>query len=108
MNLIDPRDPAFRFWHPRPSRREFISTMGLAIAGVLISRYGLSNNLIRLPGILKGTRSNMVAATIADNYESTFIRQRVEHLFDSLGGISDVVHPGDKVQADTFRTDCLA
>ena len=97
MNLIDPRDPAFRFWHPRPSRREFISTMGLAIAGVLISRYGLSNNLIRLPGILKGTRSNMVAATIADNYESTFIRQRVEHLFDSLGGISDVVHPGDKV-----------
>jgi len=41
--------------------------------------------------------SGMVAATIADNYESTFVRERVEHLFDSLGGISDVVQPGDKV-----------
>jgi uncharacterized protein (DUF362 family) len=97
MKIINPKDFAFRFWHPRPSRREFINTMGVALAGVLISRYGLSNNLIGLHGILKGTRSNMVAATIADNYESTFIRQRVEHLFDSLGGISDVVQPGDKV-----------
>jgi uncharacterized protein (DUF362 family) len=97
MNIIDPKDPAFRFWHPRPSRREFLGTMGMALAGVLISRYGLSNNLIGLPGRLKGTRSNMVAATLADNYESIFIRQRVEHLFDSLGGISDMVQPGDKV-----------
>lgn len=97
MKIIDPKDPAFRFWHPRHSRREFISTMGMALAGVLISRYGLSNNLIGLPGFLKGSRSNMVAATMSENYESTFIRQRVEHLFDSLGGISDIVQPGDKV-----------
>jgi uncharacterized protein (DUF362 family) len=97
MKIIDPKDPAFRFWNPRPSRRQFISTMGMAVAGVLISRYGLSNNLIGLPGILKGAGPAKVAATIADNYESTFIRQRIEHLFDSLGGISDVVHPGDKV-----------
>jgi uncharacterized protein (DUF362 family) len=95
--IIDPKDPAFRFWQPRPSRREFISTMGMALAGVLISRYGLSNNLIGLPGILKTSGSAKVAATLADNYDSTFIRQRIEHLFDSLGGISDVVQPGDKV-----------
>jgi uncharacterized protein (DUF362 family) len=97
MKLIDPRDPAFRFWHPRTNRREFLGTMGIALAGVLISRYTMANNLIGLPGILKNPRSNMVAATIADNYESAFIRQRVEHLFDSLGGIGDVVQPGDKV-----------
>jgi uncharacterized protein (DUF362 family) len=97
MKLINPHDPAFRFWYPRPSRREFIGTMGIALAGVLISRYTMANNLISLPGILKGTRSNMVAATLADNYESTFVRQKIEYLFDSLGGISDVVQPGDKV-----------
>jgi uncharacterized protein (DUF362 family) len=39
----------------------------------------------------------MVAATIADTYDSAFIHNRVEHLFDSLGGISDIVQPGDKV-----------
>lgn len=33
MKLINPKDTAFRFWHPRPSRREFISTMGVAMAG---------------------------------------------------------------------------
>jgi uncharacterized protein (DUF362 family) len=97
MKIFDPNDPAFRFWHPRPNRREFLGTMGMALAGVLISRYGLSNNLIGMPGILKGTRSNMVAATRADNYETAFIRQKMEYLFDCLGGISDVVKPGDKV-----------
>jgi uncharacterized protein (DUF362 family) len=97
MKIIDPKDPAFRFWQPRPSRRQFIGTMGMAVAGVLFSRYGLSNNLLKLPGYLRLPGSNMVAATVADNYESTFIRNRVEHLFDSLGGISDVVQPGDKV-----------
>ena len=97
MKIIDPKDPAFRFWHPRPSRRQFISTMGMAAAGVLFSRYGLSNNLLKLPGTLLAGRSNMVAVTQGDNYEYSFIRGRVEHLFDSLGGISDVVQPGDKV-----------
>jgi uncharacterized protein (DUF362 family) len=98
MKIIDPKDPAIRFWHPeKHSRRQFIGTMGMAMAGVLFSRYGLSDNLLKLPGKLIPGRSNMVAVTQADNYEYTFVRNRVEHLFDSLGGISDVVQPGDKV-----------
>ena len=52
MKLYDPKDPANRFWHPRPSRREFISTMGMAVSGVLFSWYGLSSNLLKLPGNL--------------------------------------------------------
>ena len=85
MKLINPKDPVFRFWQSRPSRRQFIGTMGMAVAGVFFSQYGLSNNLIKLPGTLKLRGTNMVAATVADNYESAFIRERVEHLFDSSG-----------------------
>lgn len=97
MKLTDPKDPAFRLWQHNHSRRQFISTLGLAAAGMFFSRYSLSNNLLKLPGSPGSGRSNMVAVTQGDNYEYSFIRARVEHLFDSLGGISDVVQPGDKV-----------
>lgn len=64
--------------------------IGIASAGVLLPQSGFANRLLF-------NNYSKVAATHADNYEQTFIRQRIEHLFESLGGISDVVKPGDKV-----------
>jgi uncharacterized protein (DUF362 family) len=97
MKIFNPNDPSFKFLHSGLSRRKFMTRMGMLSAGMMISRYGLSENLLKMPGNLILPGSNMVAVTQGDNYESTFIRNRVEHLFDSLGGISDVVQPGDKV-----------
>ncbi len=74
-----------------------MTRMGMVGAGMFLNRYLHAENLMKLPGNNGFLGSNMVAVTQADNYESTFIRDRVEHLFDSLGGISDVVQPGDKV-----------
>mgnify|MGYP001766686109 CR=1 FL=1 len=79
------------------SRRNFLSKMSLAATGIFFSRYVLAGNLLKIPGEIFTGRNNKVAVTQANNYESTFIRQKVEHLFDSLGGISDVVQSGDKV-----------
>jgi uncharacterized protein (DUF362 family) len=97
MKLTNSKDATIRLWQELQSRRQFISKLSLAAAGILLSRYTLSNNLLKIPGAGRFNRSSMVAVTQGDNYESTFIRGRVEHLFDSLGGISDVVQPGDKV-----------
>jgi hypothetical protein len=71
--------------------------MGIVGAGIFLNRYLHAENLLKLPGNTGFRGSNMVAVTQGDNYESAFIRNRVEHLFNSLGGIGDVVQPGDKV-----------
>ncbi len=86
-----------KFFHNDLSRRTFIGKMGMAAAGILISRYCIAGNPFRLPGVPVLSRSHQVAVTQADNYEINFIHQKIEHLFDSLGGLSDVVQPGDKV-----------
>jgi uncharacterized protein (DUF362 family) len=86
-----------RFLHSDLSRRAFIGKMGMAAAGIFLSRYGFAGNLFKIPGIPGFNRSGQVAVTQADTYESSLIHAKVEHLFDSLGGISDVVQPGDKV-----------
>ena len=79
------------------SRRKFLKTLGTASAGLLVAPYLKSGNIYGY-----GNHSNRqylakVAVTQADNYERNLIRQKIEHLFDSLGGISDVVSTGDKV-----------
>jgi uncharacterized protein (DUF362 family) len=79
------------------TRREFIKLTGLSVASFLAPATGLPLGLsdLSLPG--GNDYNTKVAVTRADQYERTYIRQKVEHLFDSLGGISDVVKPGDKV-----------
>lgn len=79
------------------TRRDFLRLTGLSVASFLapVSGLPLALNDLSLFGVTD--YKIKVAATKADNYERTNIRQKVEHLFDSLGGISDVVKPGDKV-----------
>lgn len=78
------------------SRREFLNVLGIGSAGVFLSTPGFSA-LIRDFGKLKGYSNTQVAATVADNYERTFIRQKIEHIFEAIGGLSDIISPGDKV-----------
>ncbi len=77
------------------SRRQFISTTGAVTAGLLINPFGKSRNA-HAPGI--SDDAAQVAVTQALDYSNpSLIKQKVQHLFEALGGISDVVKAGDIV-----------
>ena len=81
----------------RITRRAFLGRAGASAAGLLVAPYFMSSPILAgepEAGVLSGTP---VALTQGDNYDRTFIKQRIQHLFDSLGGIGDVVKTGDKV-----------
>lgn len=85
-------------YHPyRWSRRDFMKVMGLTTAGVFLNAAGLGNPLRskgRIPG---GNFLATVAATQHDDYSQAMVKQKIGYLFDELGGIGDIVGPGDKV-----------
>ncbi len=81
----------------KPTRRDFIKLTGLSVASLLVPATGLPLGLKDFSLFGSNDYKTKVAATKADNYERVYIRQQVEHLFDSLGGISDIVKAGDKV-----------
>ncbi|MCU0643200.1 MAG: DUF362 domain-containing protein [bacterium] len=76
------------------SRREFLGTVGLTTAGLLVAPYikTATTKVLEYPSF-----SAQVAITKADNYDRALIKQKVQHLFESIGGIGDVIKPGDKV-----------
>jgi uncharacterized protein (DUF362 family) len=79
------------------SRRNFISTIGAATAGIVINSFSRTKNLYALSHRENISNGAQVAVAEVFDYDRTTIKQKVQHLFESLGGISDVVHTGDKV-----------
>jgi uncharacterized protein (DUF362 family) len=80
------------------SRRKFLQTLGLTTAGIFAAPY------LKHGGVLAGERFSKnssykakVAITQADNYERSFIKQKVQYLFESIDGIGDIVSSGKKV-----------
>ncbi len=91
-------NPLGRFkYHPyRLTRRDFMKIMGLTTTGMMIHTSGLGMPLKAVAG-KDGRYLTQVAVTQNDNYDPVTIKQKVQHLFESLGGISDIAGPGDKV-----------
>jgi uncharacterized protein (DUF362 family) len=81
----------------RFSRRTFLAVTGAAASGLLIPPLKKSTNLFAFPSDGSVTSATKVAATQAFNYDRAAVKQRVQHLFEALGGIGDVIKPGDKV-----------
>ena len=79
------------------SRRTFIKTIGTTSAGLLVAPYFNSANIFAYDREVKSTFLAKVAITKADNYERTFIKEKVQYLFEQIDGITDIVKPGDKV-----------
>jgi len=77
------------------SRREVIKSIGLATAGLMMSPYLFGGNELFRDG--SSRRGVKVAATLSNNYSQPVIKQKIEHLFDSLDGIDDIINSGDKV-----------
>lgn len=73
------------------SRRKFLAATGVATAGVLTSRFHKSH-------AATSDYVSQVGVTQAMDYsDPALIKQKVQHLFESIGGISDVVSVSDKV-----------
>ena len=85
-------------YHPyRWTRRDFMKIMGLTTAGVIIKSSGLARPLKTFTGGGGNRYLTQVAATQYDDYDQATITQKIGYLFDELGGIGDVVGPGDRV-----------
>jgi uncharacterized protein (DUF362 family) len=77
------------------SRRKFLAAAGVTAAGIIAATF----NRLRAGTIWPGQSfTSQVAVTQATDYlDAALIKQKVQHLFESLGGIQDVVSAGDKV-----------
>jgi uncharacterized protein (DUF362 family) len=79
------------------SRRKFINTLSAATTGLILAPYIKSDSIFAYGYDDTTPYISEVAITGADNYGSAYVRQKVEHLFEEIGGISDIVRPGHRV-----------
>ncbi|OGU43894.1 MAG: hypothetical protein A2000_01725 [Ignavibacteria bacterium GWB2_36_8] len=79
------------------SRRKFLRTLGSTTAGLLVAPYIKSQNILGYGHEGNSQYISQVGVTRHDNYNRAEIKQKVQHLFDAMGGIQDVVSAGDKV-----------
>jgi len=79
------------------SRRKFLGAVGATAAGLLIAPSLKSTKLFAGELNSKSSYVTQVAVTQATSYDRTLIKQKVQYLFDSIGGIGDIVSAGKKV-----------
>ena len=79
------------------SRRLFLRTIGTTSAGLMVAPYISSSNIFAYGHKSNNSYLAQVAITQATSYDRSLIKQKVTHLFESMGGIGDVVKAGDKV-----------
>ena len=80
--------------HPTLSRRRFLQTAGLAAGGLLASQVAPA----------RAAERPKVALAAARTYDRQLIRRKVQALLDDLGGLGDVIRPGDRVAIKTNLT----
>ena len=78
--------------HGGVSRRRFLATLGATAAGFVVGPTGLVFG--RGGGF--DARARVAVATATD-YEPARVQKIMEALFDGIGGIADIVRPGDRV-----------
>jgi uncharacterized protein (DUF362 family) len=79
------------------SRRTFLRTIGISSTGLILAPYISSTNIFAYEREAKSSFLAKVGITHADNYERSFIKQKVQYLFEIIDGIEDVVKAGNKV-----------
>ena len=79
------------------SRRKFLGAVGTTAAGLFIAPSLESTKLFGRELIGKTSYAAKVAVTQAKSYDRTLIKQKIQYLFDSIGGIGDIVSAGKKV-----------
>ena len=77
------------------TRRQFVSIAGLGVAGALLG--GCADDPASPGGDQPPIGTPKVALARAQDYDRALIRARMEAMFEQIGGIADVVKPGDTV-----------
>jgi len=81
----------------RLSRRKFLNLIGKGTTGLFLAPFLKSTGIKAFAHQLDPPYLAQVAITPANNYERTYIKQKVQYLCETLGGISNVVKSGNKV-----------
>ncbi len=71
------------------TRRKFIKVIGASSAGLMIN-----------PTLLSAAATNYsatVATATATSYDETLLKEAVEQMLDNIGGLADIIKPGDTV-----------
>ena len=76
------------------SRRSFLKLVGAATGGTILAS---CRSLIPAPKATAPLPHPRVGIARASSYDPKLVRRQVENLLDSLGGLRDIVKPGDKV-----------
>jgi uncharacterized protein (DUF362 family) len=86
-----------KFSEPRVSRRAFLTRVGLSSAGLLMVPSLIPRRGLAFSNIKDVSTLTKVALTQATSYDRSIIKQKVQHLFEAIDGIQDVVKAGNKV-----------
>ncbi|MGA3288007.1 MAG: DUF362 domain-containing protein [Bacteroidota bacterium] len=78
------------------SRRNFLGSLGVGTAGLLISPYLKSGSLFA-SDLFGASSLAQVAITSVTGYDRTVIQQKVQYVLDQIGGITDLFSAGKKV-----------
>ena len=91
-----------KIWGTSSSRRIFLKRLGAATAGVLVAPYLKQSGVFAYE--YKNTSSSLAQVALtqtlntpADSYDPVSVKAKVQYLFETLGGIGDVVKKGNKV-----------
>ena len=79
------------------TRRKFLNTVGIASAGLATLPFLKLSNVFASGNLNKTQYLAQVTNTQASTYDRTLIKSKVQYLFESIGGISDIVKAGKKV-----------
>jgi uncharacterized protein (DUF362 family) len=93
----DGQGPSTDWRTMKSHRRTFLARTGATAAGLLIAPSLRPFRIFSMGRTRSGVSLTKVALTPADSYDRTVVKQRVQHLFESLGGIGDILHSGQKV-----------
>ena len=94
-----------KFRNPGVSRRDFLRLTGVVAAGLLVSRCQSEQPTIASTESMPlGTSKSSVAIGRVQSYDRATIEGQMQTLIDQLGGLGDVVKPGDSVAIKTNLT----
>ena len=84
------------------SRRRFLKTLGTTTAGLVVLPFLKPSGVLAyrhkaLSSYLARVAITQTLNTPADSYDPASVKAKVQYLFDTLGGIADVVKKGNKV-----------
>jgi uncharacterized protein (DUF362 family) len=82
---------------PVVSRRVFLTRVGLSSAGLFLVPSLITRGQAAFGGTSGVSSLTKVGITQASSYDRIVVRQKVQHIFEAIGGIQDVVKAGNKV-----------